>query len=255
MADLPAAAPCWLEGHQRAFRRGRRRAEDMACRVSLARGQLRLDRPDPAGYGHVDLGPDLSWQSRGHRVRRGSDMAEAQLGRDRPAQPRIEGLRLEWARHGSERNGALRSAGAVRGGSATGTCELTRPVSPARSDQSCAARSVLRGECGLCPVEPRAAVGCEGLPALPKTHAVLEPDLAVLELSDDRDQLVAGLLIGQVLDVREVGCLRERSCLRKLSPGVLGCHTDTLRPLADGSDAEVAPSDPDPQKLVRVDVC
>jgi len=25
--------------------------------------------------------------------------------------------------------------------------------------------------------------------------------------------------------------------------------------LADGSDAEVAPSDPDPQELVRVDVC
>src|SRR5680860_355154 len=238
MGNLPAAAPGWLEGHQRAFRRGRRRVADMACRLSLARGQLRLDRPDAAGHGRVDLGPDLARQGRGHVVRRGSDLAEAQLGGDRPAQPRIEGLRLDRALDGSERDGALRSAGAVCGGSETGACELTRPVSQSRT-----VSSVLRGQLCLCPVEPRAAVGGEGLPALPEAHAVLEPDLPALKLSDDRDQLVASLLVGQVLDVREAGCLRESNCLRRRSPRVLGGHTNTLRLLADGPDAEVAPSD------------
>src|SRR5450631_1314983 len=79
---------------------------------------------------------------------------------------------------------------------------------------------------GLGPIEPGVAVGGQSLSPLPERHAVLEPDLAALELGDDRDQLVASLLVAQVPDVGEVGRLRDRSL------AVLGCHRNTLRPFA-----------------------
>src|SRR5450631_913812 len=81
-----------------------------------------------------------------------------------------------------------------------------------------------RGQLGLGPIEPGVAVGRQSLSPLPELHAVLEPDLAALELGDDRDQLVASLLVAQVLDVREIDRLRARSLV------VLGCHRNTLLP-------------------------
>ena len=140
--------------------------------------------------------------------------AQTNRGRDRRARCRPAGRTWQKIRRGDKvqislvHRGAgpkdvttiLTGTGAVRRardlrGAPCGRCpaELDGPV-----------RLVALGERRLGAVEPGAAVGGQGLAPLPQAHALLQADLATLELGDDRDQLVPRLLVGQLGDVGEV---------------------------------------------------
>ena len=102
---------------------------------------------------------------------------------------------------GPRRGWPDRGSASARGAPPSAWRRVATRVSPDRRS-----RGVGVGERGLGAVEPGAAVGRQGLAALPQPHALLEAELTALELGDDADELVAGLLVGQVGDVRELVC-------------------------------------------------
>ena len=64
-------------------------------------------------------------------------------------------------------------------------------------------RLIAKARFGL--LQPCGAVSGQGFAAPPQGHAVLQADLTALQASDDVDEFVAGLLIGQIGDIGELG--------------------------------------------------
>ena len=205
----------------------------------LDHSERRRHRLEAGRRRDAGLGRPLRRRRRGrrHRDGLGSHLREVRRERQGPARLRRQGGGSQGADPRGERDGpGGRAQGLRRGpgaGDAGNRCPAcARPARPAdrrpadRGGQEPSSSSKMSSsawsspaaagraggplDLGLRPVEPRRAVRGQCLAATPQLHRVLERRLTRLELRDDRDELLAGVLVAHAGDVGERAVGRRR---------------------------------------------